>query len=78
MTNKLEAKMELQRKPQKPKTHKPECVCSRCGRPPVLKIPDSKLLEIGKRDHKAASFGGFEQCLILQHDVPRHFSFSSA
>ena len=32
MTNKLEAKVELQRESQKPKTHKPECVCWRCRR----------------------------------------------
>jgi hypothetical protein len=32
-----EAKMEVQRERQKPKTHKPECACWRCGRHPVSK-----------------------------------------
>jgi hypothetical protein len=32
MANQPEAKMELQRELQKPKTHKPGCTCWRCGR----------------------------------------------
>lgn len=34
-----EAEKEFQWKPQKPKTHKPDCLCWRCGRPPVPKGP---------------------------------------
>jgi len=35
MANQTEAKMEIHRERQRPKGHKPECLCWYCRRPPV-------------------------------------------
>jgi hypothetical protein len=44
MTNRLEAEMKLQRERQKPKTHKPECVCWRCRR---RRVPKEEFMPSG-------------------------------
>jgi len=54
-----EAEKEFRWKPQKPKTHKPDCLCWRCSRPAVAKegsmpggnatnriVPDNKPVEL--------------------------------